>query len=192
MKKKTGVVVKVDRDFVCVRTVKGEFFNLRLQGNPPKIGDIYSGTILIPRSVVIRRLIFIGVLALIMIFGRHIFFYFSSSTSVIISIPPTIQLKVNKWNKIVDAKPTSSTGRNLIQGLDLKNLSVTKGLEIIVEEATKKNIINKNYVDSGHTITVYISGKGDHFVNLTSFESFTKDRKLNLQINDKGSNYIVE
>lgn len=192
MKRKTGVVVKVDRDFVCVRTVKGEFFNLRLQGGTPKIGDVYSGTILTPRSVVIKRLIFIAVLAGVVIFGRHIYYYFSSSSSVIINMPPTIQLKVNKWNKIVEARPTSTSGRNLIEALDLKNLSINKGLELIVEEATKKNIINKNYIDSGHALTVYISGKGEQTINLTSFRSYARDRKLNLQINNKGSDYKIE
>ena len=192
MKRKTGVVVKVDRDFVCVRTVKGEFFNLRLQGSTPKIGDVYSGTILTPRSVVIRRFIFIAILAGLIIFGRHIYYYFSSSSSVIINMPPTIQLKVNKWNKIVEARPTSTSGRNLIKELHLKNLSVNKGLELIVEEATKKDIINKNYIDSGHALTVYISGKGEQTINLTSFKSYARDRKLNLQINNKGSDYKIE
>lgn len=192
MKRKTGVVVKVATDFICVRTVNGEFFNLKLQGNTPKIGDIYSGTISIPRPIIIKRLIFIAILAGVIIFGRHIYYYFSSSCSVIISIPPTIQLKVNKWNKIVSAEPTSTSGRKLLSELNLKNLPVTKGLELIVEEATRKNVINKNYIDSGHAITIYISGKTNQAINLTSFQSYTKDRKLNLQINNKGSDYVIE
>lgn len=192
MKRKTGVVVKIDRHFVCVRTVKGEFFNLKLQGNAPKIGDIYSGTILTPRPVVIRRLIFIGILAVAAIFGRHIYYYFTPSSSVIISIPPTIQLKVNKWNKIVKARPTSTSGRNLIKELDLKDVSINKALELIIEEATKKDIINKNYIDSEHSLTIYISDHGEQTINLTSFKSYARDRKLNLKINDNGSDYIIE
>ncbi|MGY0374027.1 anti-sigma-I factor RsgI family protein [Clostridium sp. JNZ J1-5] len=192
MKRKTGVVVKVDKDYVCVRTVKGEFFNLKRQSYTPNIGDIYSGALLTPKATVVRRIIGLAIIGLIILFGSNIYYFFTPSASVVLTIPPTIQLKVNKWNKIVSIKPTSTSARNLVAPIKLKNKSIDKGLELIVEEAKKQNIINKNYIDSENMLTIYIAANDDEAIQLINFKSYLKDRKINYRINNNGSEHLVD
>lgn len=190
MKRKTGVVVKVDKDYICVRTIKGEFLNLKPQSITPNIGDIYSGPLATPKGLIKRRILFIFILVVMAFIGRSLYQYFTPSASVILTIPPTIQVKVNKWNKIVEAKPTSTSGRNLLKPLDLKHKNLDKGLELIIEEAKNANIVSKNYIESNHVLTIYISSKDNQDINLTNFKSYIKDRKIKYQINNNGSDMI--
>lgn len=190
MKKITGVVVKVDKNYVCVRTVRGEFYNLKLQDHVPKIGDIHSAPIATSNSTAIKRLIFIGTIVILFFFGKNIYNYFAPSTTIIVNIPPTIQLKVNKWDKIVDVKATRSSGRDLIKSINLKNKSIDKGLELIFEEAKRKSIIDKNYTDNNGVITIYIPDKDGQDIDLSSFIKYAKERKVDCQVNYDGTDLL--
>ncbi|KYH29653.1 MULTISPECIES: anti-sigma-I factor RsgI family protein [Clostridium] len=188
MKTKTGVVVKVDKNYVCVRTIHGEFYNLKLQNYVPNIGDIYSGPIATPNSV--KHAIFIAVIALLILFGRNIYNCFAPSTTVIVRIPPTLQLKVSNWNRIVSVKPIRSSGRTLIESLNLKNKSLDKGLEMIFNEAKNQDIINQTYIDNNGTITIYISGKNKKNIDLSTFVKYANERKVDCQINYDGTDLL--
>jgi len=194
MKRKTGVVVKVDKEYICVRTVKGEFYNLKPQENTPKIGDIYSSTIATPKKLAVRRIVFLSIIAILILVGMNIYRYFSSSASVVLSIPPTIQLKINKWNKVIAVTPTSTPGRTLVANLDLKGNSLEKALQLILEEAKNKNIINKNYIEGEGSLTIYITNKTKthQAINLTNLKSYLKDRKIKYLINNDGQDMISD
>lgn len=194
MKLKTGVVVKVDTEYICVRTVKGEFYNLKPKEDTPKIGDIYSGTLATPKRLALRRIIFLSVIAVLVLVGMSIYRYFSVSASVVVSIPPTVQLKVNKWNKVISVTPTSTPGRNLVVNLDLKGKSLENALQSIMEEAKNQNIINKNYIAGESVLTIYITYKTNtnQAINLANIESYLKDRKIKYLINNNGQDMISD
>ncbi|MFU0825747.1 anti-sigma-I factor RsgI family protein [Clostridium sp.] len=188
MKKKTGVVVKVDKNYVCIRTIHGEFYNVKLQDYVPKIGDIYSGPTAAPNSV--RRIIFIGLIALLILFGRNIYNHFGPSTTVIVSIPPTLQLKVSSLDRIISVKAVHSSSRTLVESLNLKNKSLDKGLEMIFNEAKNQNIINQKYIDNNGTITIYISGKNGKDIDLSTFIKYANERKVDCQVNYDGTDLL--
>lgn len=186
MKRKTGVVVQVERNLVSVRTVQGEFFNLRLQGEAPNIGDIYTAPIAISNSDIIKKLTFIGVIVLILVVGKIIYNHFAPSATVIVNIPPTMQLKVNQWDKIVEAKATRPAGRKLLDSINLKNKSLNKGLEILFEEAKNKKFIDDSYIESNGKITIYISGDNIEDINLFNFVKYARERRVSCQVNYDG------
>jgi len=194
MKRKTGVVVKVDKEYICVRTIKGEFYNLKPQENTPKIGDIYSSTLATPKKLAVRRIVFLSIIAISILLGINIYRYFSSSASVVLSIPPTIQLKINKWNKVISVTPTSTPGRTLVANLDLKGNSLDKALQLILEEAKNKNIINKNYIEGEGVLTIYITNKSTthQAIDLTNLKSYLNDRKIKYLINNDGQDMISD
>lgn len=184
MKKKTGVVVKADNHCVSVRTVKGEFYDLELKGEAPKIGDIYTGPIL-ASNFISKNLIII--LSAILIIGICIYNYFINTSHVIVSIPPTIQLKVNKWDKIIDAKSSSQSGRNLLKTISLKNKSIDNGLKIIFNEAQKQKYIDEDYTENRKAITIYVPDANNKDLDLTSFVKYAKERKVNCLLNYNGT-----
>ncbi|KOA18999.1 hypothetical protein CLHOM_27390 [Clostridium homopropionicum DSM 5847] len=194
MKRKTGVVVKVAKEYICVRTVKGEFYNLKPQENTPKIGDIYSSILATPKRLAVRRIIILSLITVLILVSMNIYRYFSSSASVVVSIPPTIQLKINKWNKVISVTPTSTPGRNLVERLDLKGASLEKAIQLILEEAKNKNIINKNYIEGEGSLTIYITNKTkkQQDMNLTNLKNYLKDRKIKYLINNDGQDMISD
>lgn len=194
MKQKTGVVVKVDKEYICVRTIKGEFYNLKPKENTPRIGDIYSGVLATPKRLAVRRIIFLSVIVVLVLAGMNIYRYFSVSASVVISIPPTIQLKINKWNKVISVTPTSTPARTLVQNIDLKGNSLEKAIQSILEEAKNKNIINKNYIEGEGSLTIYMTNKTktQQDIDLTNLKGYLKDRKIKYLINNDGEDMISD
>lgn len=192
MKRKTGVVVKIAKNYICVRTVKGEFYNLKLQGYTPKIGDIYSGPIVSSQSKSIKLILVIVFLAIVFVLGKNIYTYFTPSSSVIINLSPTIQIKLNKWDKIIDIKSQNSSGRKILESINLKNKSINNGLQMIFDKAKEINIINKKYIDRGKSITIFVSIKDSStsYPDLSTFKKYTEARNISCNINYDGEDTL--
>ncbi|MCY6370202.1 anti-sigma factor domain-containing protein [Clostridium ganghwense] len=186
MKKATGVVVKVDNKYVCVRTLKGEFINVKLKNYTPNIGDIYTSTVYNGNSVMLRRVLFITFIITTILLGQNIYSYFKPSATVIVSIPPTIQLKINKWDKIIEVKGINSSGKKLSNSIKIKNKSLNVGLEEIISTAKTEKFIDAKHLKYKNPVTLYISCKENKVVNLIEFDNFMKHQELTYQVNNNG------
>ncbi|KGN02319.1 hypothetical protein Z969_05990 [Clostridium novyi A str. 4570] len=190
MKRKTGVVTKVFKNYVSIKTVSGEIFNVKIKDYTPNVGDIYSGNIAHNYSKAFRRLIALGIVILTVVFCRNIYIYNKPKAVITMIIPPTIQLKVNNWNKVVEASATKEAGRSILTGVKLKNLPLNNALEKIIDSAKEKNVLNDKYIDNkDNSIIIYTSTNNDS-MDLSSFEKYLKDRKLKYKINYDGSDRI--
>ncbi|NEZ49362.1 hypothetical protein FDB54_06975 [Clostridium botulinum] len=190
MKRKTGVVIKVCKNYVSIKTVNGKIFNVKIRDYTPNIGDIYSGNITYQNPKVLRRIIALVIVIIAIVFCRNVYTYHAPKAVITINIPPTIQLKVNNWNKVVNVSATKENGRNLLIGLKLKNLNLNNALEKIIDTAKEKNIINDKYLkNKDNSIIIYTSTNNDS-IDLSSFEKYLKDRKLRYKINYNGSDRI--
>lgn len=190
MQRKTGIVVKISENYVHIKTVKSEFYNVKLKEYTPNIGDIYSGPVIKKNCKLFNRLLSLIILIMCSLFIKNIYAYFSPKASITINIPPTIQLKINKWNTVVDISSTRKSGRALLSNLNLKKLPLETALIKIVETAKEKNIINNDYIlNKNNTITIYTS-MDINCISLCSFEKYLKDRKLNYKINYDGTDRL--
>ena len=75
MKRKTGVVIKVFKNYVSIKTVNGEIFNVKIKDYTPNVGDIYSGNIVHNNSKALKRLIAFAILIISVVFCRNIYIY---------------------------------------------------------------------------------------------------------------------
>lgn len=186
MKKATGVVIKVYDKYVCVRTVNGELINVKLKDYTPNIGDIYTG-IIYNNSILTAGGILIACIIVVILLGQNIYYYFTPSATVIVDIPPTIQLKVNKWDKIIDVKTFKLSAQKLVKPIKLKNTSINKGLEAIITEAKNQKAINDIHIKDKQPITIYISNKDNRIIDLVEFDNYMKHQELEYQINNNGT-----
>lgn len=186
MKKATGVVIKVYDKYVCVRTVNGELINVKLKDYTPNIGDIYTG-IIYNNSILTAGGILIACIIVVILLGQNIYYYFTPSATVIVDIPPTIQLKVNKWDKIIDVKTFKLSAQKLVKPIKLKNTSINKGLEAIITEAKNQEAINDIHIKDKQPITIYISNKDNRIIDLVEFDNYMKHQELEYQINNNGT-----
>lgn len=189
MKKATGAVVKIYNNYVCVRTVHGDFINLKIKNYTPNVGDIYTGPIYQGKSLnIVLAIVFCLFLSIIFL-GKNIYHYFTPTATIIVSIPPSISLKVNKWNKIIDASGINSSGKELYNFIDVKNKPLNEGLQIIIKEAKAQKKITSKHTDEKNPITVYISSKSNKKIDLIKFDNFMEHQELTYQVNINGKKY---
>ncbi|MEL7598199.1 MAG: hypothetical protein AAGU01_08360, partial [Clostridiaceae bacterium] len=123
----------------------------------------------------------------VILLGQNIYYYFIPSATVIVDIPPTIQLKVNKWDKIIDVKTFKLSAQKLVKPIKLKNTSINKGLEAIITEAKNQKAINDIHIKDKQPITIYISNKDNRIIDLVEFDNYMKHQELEYQVNNNGT-----
>lgn len=111
--------------------------------------------------------------------------YFTPTTFVIVKANAEINLKVNRWNKIVDVSSLNKNGDNILASMKLKYKDINEGLILILSTTEKNNYINALSPDKeDQKISIFISGKN---IDTSTFSSIVRDRKFDLQINQNGT-----
>lgn len=174
--------MQVEKKHAFIMTNSGEFLKIRVGKGEPSLGEIYTGEA-VKETPFFKYAATAASLAFILFFGGAAKAYYTPVSTVDISINPSVQLQLNRWDKIIKTTALNEDGKKVLEGLNIKNKALNEGLDLIVEEAKKDNFINKNYIESGKTIQVSISSKkeGKAF-NLSEFEEYTKKNNLNVNI----------
>ncbi|MFZ5943315.1 MAG: anti-sigma-I factor RsgI family protein [Bacillota bacterium] len=140
-----GLVLSVNRNKVVVLTPDGQFLERTFRGNPPQIGS----EIELSQSTSSKRqiwtmmgiaamlaLIFIPLLAFpgILIPNTPVAF-------VTIDINPSLELGLDKYERVISSRGLNEDGRELIDKIDLIGVSLQDALEIVTTEAIRENYI---------------------------------------------------
>lgn len=187
MKSSAGIVMNVEKKQAIIMTNNGEFLKVKIGKNKPNIGEIYSGEI-IKEMPFYKYAAIAASLAFILLFSGVSYAYYIPSASVIIDINPSIKLQINRWDKIIKSIPLNKDGEKILSSLNIKNKSLNDGLNLIVEEAKKDNFINDDYIKNGSTIQLTIDNKKGKTLNLSKFESYSKQNNLNVKITTSEEN----
>lgn len=178
---KTGRVLYVKDNYACIRTVKGEFYQLKIKGEAPKVGDIYRGA---PDKNMLTYFI-LGLSAfLIAAIGVFCIVFFTPSDSIILDADCTYKIKINRFNYVISCTSTSEKGYKLLSSIDIENSPLDDSLcNILCISLKHKSIKNSN--DIKPDLTLYISGKTEPDIN--SFRNYALSNNLRLSINYNGS-----
>ncbi|SHH99604.1 anti-sigma-I factor RsgI family protein [Clostridium grantii] len=118
-----------------------------------------------------------------------IYFYFKPSSTIILDIPPRIQLKVNKFNRVVSFEPLRADGKELADNLDLNNSILEDALKEIILSCEKETLISEDYYSFQKAINLFISSDKNNLINVDNFKEFMFSKKLKLIINQNGYDY---
>lgn len=145
--------MEVKKKKAIVLTPEGQFMEHHYHGQPPEIGAEIEfkqqsnwdhwGLIRIAALLVI---IVIPFLALQPLFTPTIFAY------VTVDINPSIELAIDKKEKVLSVTPLNNEGQELIAKVNLENIPLEEALELITEAA-----IQEKYISSDRENTVFIS-----------------------------------
>lgn len=128
-------------------------------------------------------LITLSILVILILIAAYYIYSYSSSL-VIIDVGTSINLKVNKWNRIVDASSVTSNGNNILNSKNIKNKNINDALIIILSKAEANNYVNPLDKDElKHRLAVFISGDT---LDISKFSDEVKSKKLKLKINENG------
>ena len=183
---KTCVFLKIEKRSVLLMTSTGEFVKVKLSSKLPKIGDNYTGAILKEKKH-FNQYIAAAVLLFVFLSGGGAYTYFTPVATIEMNINPSIEIKINRFNKIIRYSPLNSDGKTILEHLDIRNKNIDEALILVVDQAKKENFINANYIAQGKTISVKILSKDkSRTINLDKFEECIAQNKINTQINNNG------
>jgi hypothetical protein len=120
---------------------------------------------------------------------RGIYFYFKPSSTIILDVPPRIQLKINNFNRVLSCEPLRSDGNTLTDNLNVKNHTIEDALEEIILYCENEDLISEDYYPFQQSINLFISSDKNNLVNVDNFKDFMFSKKLKLLINQNGYNY---
>lgn len=181
---KTGLVLKVDKNTATIVTTTGEFIKVTTSKNPPKIGETYTGIVKREKKL-LRPFVAAAAIALFFLSSAGLYAYSVPAATVEVTINPSIELKLNYFNKIIKSIPLNEDGNTLLKNIDLKNKSIDEALTLIVSQAKKDNFINEAYIDEGKVISVKILSKNKN-LNISNFEKYIDNNELNTNIDNNG------
>ncbi len=189
---KTGIVLETKKKSVHIMSSEFEFYKLKnkAKGNP-KVGEVYTGETFKKRKFSFKLLISLFLLSLIVAFAIFIFNKASVRYSAIIDVNTSIELKLNKSNKVVSAVPLNEEALNVTQGLDLKHKSLNTAILLIIERAEKLHFINQDYYDKKKVVSIYISSHDNIKIDFSSLEKSAPPYNVNIAINDYGEQHKI-
>lgn len=181
---KTGLVLKTHKNTATLVTASGEFVKVTISKNPPKIGDTYTGAVKKEKSI-LKPFAAAAAIAIFLLSSAGVYAYSAPEATVEVTINPSIELKLNYFNKIIKSTPLNEDGNTLLKNIDIKNKSIDEALTLLVSQAKKDNFINDAYVEEGKIISVKILSKNKD-LNISNFEKYIDNNKLNTNINNNG------
>ncbi|KAJ53094.1 hypothetical protein CTM_04565, partial [Clostridium tetanomorphum DSM 665] len=109
--------------------------------------------------------------------------YFKPVSTIVLTINPSIELKVNRFNKVLKVVGLNNDGKKIINEVNIKNKSIDDALNNILKQAKEDKFINDSYIKADKTVSLDIQGRN---VNITSFkENIIKD-KINMDVKVNG------
>jgi len=159
LKKSKGLVLEINSNKAIVLTNDGQFLEKKFIGKSPQIGsEIHLNLFQVNWRAwskigiaAVFALIFIPILVL------QLFIYPQMTVAyVTVDINPSIELGINKYDKVTTVQGLNQEGVNLLNKIELKKLPVDEALEIVTEEAIKENYIN---IEKENTVIISYSNQ---------------------------------
>jgi len=177
---KTGIVINIMNKKAGIMTSNGEFVYVKTSKILPKIGEIHTAKLCKRNSSFYKYAITAA--SLIFISCVSAYSYYTSVTTIVLSINPSFSIKANRWNKIISSKALDSDGNLVLSNIKLANKSIDDGLQLLVKESKTKNYINNKYVKDKKVITVNIKSNIDNSIDISNFKNIIDSNKLNIKL----------
>ena len=179
--KKTGRVLSVNKNVASISTSKGDFVKVKITGESPNKGDIYTGHVYVDYVTYLLSSILAIIIIICSTFG---YLYLSVTNSIIFDIPPAIKIKTNRWNYIISCTATTPNGIKIINSVNVKNKPLNEGLRDIADKAIEMKFLSTSGDKSNGAAVIYINGNTNP--ELTSLENYIFSKQVRLKINYNG------
>ena len=183
---KSGLVFKVKRKTVVIITQTGEFAEVMIGNDKPQIGERFTGTV-VKRNNNIKKILLAAASFLVFLSSGSAYAYYTPVATVDVEINPSIEVKVNRFDRIIAAEAKNEDGQAVLDNLNLNNYKLEDGLIQIVEEARNEKFINDDYIAEGKTIKINIKdSKSSYIAKVDNFKEYIENQKLNTDLVNNG------
>ena len=177
--------MNINNNTATIMTSSGQFYKVIIKKYTPKIGETFSGKVKY-NNILFYKVASIVALLLIVFAGSSAYAYYTPTTTAVININPSIQIKSNRFDKIIELKALNKDGEKILNEVNIQNKDLNDGLKLIIIQSKKDNFINKNYTVNGKIITLKLVSKNNKMVDLYSFENYIFDCGLSMKVDNSG------
>lgn len=186
---KNGLVMEIKGNAAYIMTPNGEFLKVKVDKSKalPVVGGEYNGKVYDTPFIGISKFKYIAAACLmffLLSLGGGAYAYYTPVSTVTISIVPSIEFKLNRWNKVLSSQPLNSDGEKILKEIKTKNTQIDDALVMVVNQAKEDKYINDDYINTGKTIAVNITGKE---IALPGLEKELSKHNLNAKIDNNGT-----
>lgn len=178
---KSGIVLQTHNNTAAIMTEDGQFIRVKIKDTVPQKGEIYSGEIY-KKNPAYKHSLVAAIISFLIIFSGGMYTYYAPAAELTISINPSVQITLNRWNRIIDFTPLNDDGEKILLSLKLTNKTLDEGLILIVDQAKADNYINEEYIKSNKAISIHITEDKKGNINLTKFEELIETQHLNMEV----------
>lgn len=150
---KTGIVMEISKHKAVIMRSDGHFITVPAEKGW-RVGDIVS---LKPQKKNYNWLILAASFFLLFIpvslFGYNI--YFNQTSLVSIDVNPSMELLVNRFDKVVDVSPLSPEAKKILKEIDLKNKKLDDAIALLFQQGLQPYVSQDSYI----TFTVHSDNK---------------------------------
>ncbi|MDT8717307.1 hypothetical protein IAI10_11615 [Clostridium sp. 19966] len=177
----SGIVIKKKRNLSYIITAHGDINSIN-PSQEAEVGEIATGKLKNDRnisSVIVKAALFMIAISL-----ATTFYLFENKTMTItLDSAFSVQLQINRWNKVIKVVPLNSKGDQLKASLKLTNMLYDDAIKEILEKANNSKIITKD-----SNVMIYISQNTENVSNsLKATKKYIDESKLSVIINNNGS-----
>lgn len=178
----SGIIVKKKRKLSYIINAQGDVYLISTSSDAV-IGEIAQGKLKSTRSVtplIIKSALFIIAVSI----AAFVFLFENKTMSITVNSTPnfSIQLQVNRWDKVIKVIPLDTNGDEMKESLKLINLPYDEALKDILEKAKDSKFINK---DTNVIIGITENTK-DISNSLKVTKKYIAESKINVIINNNG------
>lgn len=171
MASKTGIVMEIKNKKACIMTSSGEFAEVKITGTVPEIGSTYTG-LAVSKVPFYKYVAAAACLILFISTGGIAYAYYTPTA--LVTLDKALELKINRWNKIIETNSLNEEGKKLLKSSNVKNKNINDGLNILMEESKKSNV----------KISMDVTVHGDETLDLPNFKSLSEKKDINVELNN--------
>lgn len=155
-----GIVMELKKNKAIIMTVDGEFLNVKKPSPEIIIGEeITSETIEVKKSGIIRYSVLAATLLLLLIPFTYFKQAYATVAYVNVDINPSLEMGINKYNKVNTVIPLNSDAEKMLQSISLKGIDVNDAVEKILTAAKDMGYINDSKVNNIEIAIVNLKNK---------------------------------
>ncbi|HEY8422897.1 MAG TPA: hypothetical protein VIL05_14335 [Thermoclostridium sp.] len=169
-----GVVIEKGRDYSVLLLSDGTFKNIR-SCQSYEVGDvIYTENIIKENSVPLKKVISMVAAAFIFVFlGTAAYIWATPVQYINIDINPSVELMVNRFDRIIKVKPLNDDGKKLIENISVNARHYETGIIEVINAAR----------DLG-----YLEDEGDLLISISSSDAELSEKtqaRIKEKVDDK-------
>lgn len=173
MKETKGIILEINNDKGIILTSSGEFKEIPVSNSQFDIGMEITYDERKKGSTAKYLFSVAAAAVLVLIFFTTLNFLQPQNVVayVTLDINPSLEIALNKENKVISVNPLNDDGKNLIQNLNLVDKGINETIEIITNEAISQEYISSANEENAVVITVISpKGKKSNYDNIVKSE----------------------